>query len=552
MRIPGCGEAAFIASDICQRGCGRLNCKNCNGQGRGGQGVGFAAARSCEGSDPDIIGSGSQVLYGGGGNITAINHHCLAGSEAAVGCILHRIAVHILPGVPGSREAAFAAGDLRQRGCVRLGRSNRNRHSSGSQRVGFAAARSLKGSDPDVIASGIQAVYGCRGSAAAMDNHCHAGGKAAVGCILQRISIHILLDVPVCGKAAFIAGDLRQRGCVRSERTNRNSQGRGSQRVGFIAVNSLKGSDPDIVGSGSQILYGGGGNITAINHHCLAGSETAVGCILHRIAVHILPGIPGGREAAIAAGDLCQCGYGRLDTNCFCFNRRLHFAQGILVCLAADGANPILVIAVLRAGGSLCGNLNQSADMVVVVNGGIEKRFIYTSDGNRRPLFFASGKEDVSKAVAPSEGSAANAGDSCGDGYAGETAAPTEGSAVNAGDSLRDGYAGEATALSEGTEANAGYFIGDGYTDKVAAPPEGTFANTGNLRIQNDSNNLLLIFIPRYIVSGPSSIVVHITRTGNGQRSVLRQRPRQVFAAGAGSNGGVVNGCIEKRFISLC
>ena len=121
MCIPRCREAAVTTGDLRQRGCDRLGRSNLNRHGSRSQRVCLAIARSLKGSDPDVIGSGGQVLHGGGGNITAIDHHRLAGGEAAVGGILQCIAVHVLLGIPGSGEAAVTAGDLRQRGCGGFG-----------------------------------------------------------------------------------------------------------------------------------------------------------------------------------------------------------------------------------------------------------------------------------------------------------------------------------------------------------------------------------------------------------------------------------------------
>lgn len=114
--------------------------------------------------------------------------------------------------------------------------------------------------------------------------------------------------------------------------------------------------------------------------------------------------------------------------------------------------------------------------------------------------------------------------------------------------------------------ANAGYTLRNCHTGQVAATAEGTLADTGYARFHYDSSHLLPVSTPRcrctevFSVLVFSGVILHLPAAGNGQRTVSRKYPSQVFTAPAGSNhvpvireqGNVLHGFLGGFLSFLC
>ena len=116
---------------------------------------------------------------------------------------------------------------------------------------------------------------------------------------------------------------------------------------------------------------------------------------------------------------------------------------------------------------------------------------------------------------------------------AGEATASIESADAKAGHGIAKGHRFQTFAVEEGLFANGGDIISDHHTCQIAIDLiEGIITNAGNTIFNDYRDNILAPIKPRRQI-GVGIIVIHITRTGNSQHTIIRQHPGQVVATGA-------------------
>ena len=183
----------------------------------------------------------------------------------------------------------------------------------------------------------------------------------------------------------------------------------------------------------------------------------------------------------------------------------------------------------------------------------------------------AAGDGHIGQAGAACKGGIADTGDTVGDGHACQRRALAERTVVDTGDASGDGHVGQtgavgkcagidggrtagdmhalqAAAAKESTPADAGHTGRDGHAGQIAAAGKHAPSDTCHAVLDDDRLDRTPVSLPRRICGNYNIFICirhpvsrHLALAADGQRTVIRQAPRHVVAAGTAVNslGGV-------------
>ena len=155
------------------------------------------------------------------------------------------------------------------------------------------------------------------------------------------------------------------------------------------------------------------------------------------------------------------------------------------------------------------------------------------------------------------ERAGANGGDIVTNGHANQIDAPGKRVMTNGKHAVRNRHTGQAAAIIERMGTNIGYAAADCQIGQIAAAGDGGTANrvntigydkasyaitikecpganAGYAVMDHNGIHTVPIIIPGDIIG--LTVIIHLSRSADGQRTILGQRPGQVIAAGTGSD----------------